>query len=70
MSDCTIIGGASIEFASLQSVQHNGSLWADIFLTMGNMSPNPQDPTFDARGVFHKRKRAYLFPAYLSRTPI
>ncbi|VDC07280.1 unnamed protein product [Peniophora sp. CBMAI 1063] len=39
-----------------QSVQHNASMWADIFLTMANLSPDPEDPKFDARGVFHRRK--------------
>ncbi|KZV76118.1 cleft lip and palate associated transmembrane protein [Peniophora sp. CONT] len=50
-----------------QSVQHNGSMWADIFLTMANLSPDPEHPKFDARGMFHMRK---LLTRYMPKPKI
>lgn len=41
------------------SVQQNASLWADIFLTAGQTSPNPADPMYNASLVAHHRKRTF-----------
>jgi hypothetical protein len=41
-----------------QSVRHNGSYWADIFLTNGHGSPNPADASYNGADVYHLRKRA------------
>ncbi|CDZ97998.1 Transmembrane protein [Phaffia rhodozyma] len=38
------------------SVQRNASLWADIFLTNGHVSPDPSDPKYNASAVAHSRK--------------
>ncbi|PCH41488.1 cleft lip and palate associated transmembrane protein [Wolfiporia cocos MD-104 SS10] len=46
------------------SVQHNGSLWADVFLVRDNASPNPLKPSYDSRAVHHTRK---LLTRYLSK---
>lgn len=40
-----------------QSVRHNGSYWADIFLTNGHGSPNPADASYNGADVYHLRKR-------------
>lgn len=42
----------------LQSVQNNGSLWADIFLVKDGASPDPSKPNFDIRAIHHVRKCA------------
>lgn len=39
------------------SVQNNGSLWAEIFLSNGHASPDPKDKTYDVSSVVHVRKR-------------
>ncbi|KZT72534.1 cleft lip and palate associated transmembrane protein [Daedalea quercina L-15889] len=49
------------------SVQHNGSLWADIFLVKDGASPDPSKPNFDARAIHHARK---LLTRYLPKTKI
>jgi Cleft lip and palate transmembrane protein 1 (CLPTM1) len=41
----------------LQSVQHNGSLWADIILTMNDAHPDPSHPDYNQTSVHHIRKR-------------
>lgn len=41
---------------TLQSVQDNGSLWADVFLVKDGASPDPSKPNFDSRAVHHTRK--------------
>ncbi|KAI0034079.1 cleft lip and palate associated transmembrane protein [Vararia minispora EC-137] len=38
------------------SVQHNGSLWADVILTKDHVHPNPADPSYDPRAILHFRK--------------
>lgn len=38
-------------------MQHNGSLWADIFLVRDGASPDPSSPKFDPKLVHHARKR-------------
>ncbi|KAI0068689.1 cleft lip and palate transmembrane 1 [Artomyces pyxidatus] len=50
-----------------QSVQHNGSLWADIFLTKDYASPDPASPQYDAASVHHVRK---LLTRYLPRPKV
>ena len=42
---------------TMQSVQHNGSMWADIFLTRDGASPDPANPKFDWQSVHRFRKR-------------
>ena len=42
---------------SNQTVQRNGSLWADVFLTKEGASPDPADPSFDPQSIHHIRKR-------------
>jgi hypothetical protein len=42
---------------SNQAVQRNASLWADVFLTKEEASPDPSDPSFDPQSVHHIRKR-------------
>ena len=39
-----------------QSVQHNGSLWADIFLVKDNATPNPRSPNHNPLLVHHSRQ--------------
>jgi len=48
-------------------VQHNGSLWADVFLVKRGSSPDPSDPQYDPSSVHHIRK---LLTYYLPRTKI
>jgi len=38
------------------AVQHNASMWADIFLTKDGANPDPQSPAHDPRSVHHIRK--------------
>ena len=39
-----------------QSVQRNGSMWADIFLVKDGADPNPASPNFDWNSVARYRK--------------
>jgi len=39
-----------------QSVQNNGSLWADIFLIKDNATPNPRSPSHNPLLVHHSRQ--------------
>ncbi|KAI0053593.1 cleft lip and palate associated transmembrane protein [Auriscalpium vulgare] len=39
-----------------ESVQHNASLWADIFLTKNQADPNPTSPRYSPASVHHVRK--------------
>ena len=41
---------------SHQSVQRNGSLWADIILTMNSAHPDPSHPDYNQTSVHHIRK--------------
>lgn len=43
-----------------QSVQNNGSLWADVFLVKNGTSPDPSNPSFDPHSVHHVRKREII----------
>jgi hypothetical protein len=47
----------------LQSVQNNGSLWADIFLIRGDTNPTVKSPNSksDPASVHHVRKCRFLF---------
>lgn len=38
-----------------QSVQHNGSMFIDVFLVKDGASPNPSNAKFDTRSVHHSR---------------
>ncbi|TBU49004.1 cleft lip and palate transmembrane 1 [Dichomitus squalens] len=38
-----------------ETVQNNGSLWADVFLVRDGASPDPSDAKFDPRAVHHVR---------------
>ncbi|KAA1466458.1 cleft lip and palate associated transmembrane protein [Dentipellis sp. KUC8613] len=49
------------------SVQHNGSLWADIFLTKNNASPDDSSPDYDPTSVHHVRK---LLSRYLPKPKV
>ncbi|KAI0796854.1 cleft lip and palate associated transmembrane protein [Abortiporus biennis] len=49
------------------SVQHNGTLWADIFLTRDGTSPDPSDASFNPRNVHHIRK---LLTHYLPKSKV
>ncbi|KAL6305894.1 cleft lip and palate transmembrane 1 [Sparassis latifolia] len=45
------------------TVQHNGSLWADVFLVRDGASPDPSSPKFDPSSVHHIRKLlTHYFP--------
>ncbi|KAJ3559212.1 hypothetical protein NM688_g478 [Phlebia brevispora] len=48
-----------------ESVQHNGSMWADIFLTRDGASPDPANPKFDWQSVHRFRK---LLTPYIPKT--
>lgn len=50
-----------------ESVQHNGSMWADIFLCRNGASPDPKNPKFDLDSVHHARK---LLTRYLPKTKV
>ncbi|EKM59833.1 uncharacterized protein PHACADRAFT_250566 [Phanerochaete carnosa HHB-10118-sp] len=50
-----------------ESVQHNGSMWADIFLCRGGANPNPSSPMFDLEAVHHARK---LLTRYLPKAKV
>jgi len=39
-----------------QSVQHNGSMWADIFLVKGDATPDPQSSNYNPLFVHHVRQ--------------
>ncbi|TFY72896.1 hypothetical protein EVG20_g86 [Dentipellis fragilis] len=49
------------------SVQHNGSLWADIFLTKNDASPDESSPDYDPTSVHHVRK---LLSRYLPKPKV
>ncbi|KAI0082450.1 cleft lip and palate associated transmembrane protein [Panus rudis PR-1116 ss-1] len=48
-------------------IQHNGSMWADIFLVKDGASPDPSEATFDPNSVHHVRK---LLTRYLPKTKL
>ncbi|KAL0950176.1 hypothetical protein HGRIS_010169 [Hohenbuehelia grisea] len=50
-----------------QSVLHNGSLWADVFLTKDGASPDPKSPKFDVEHVHQVRK---LLTPYLPKVKV
>jgi len=50
-----------------ESVQHNGSLWAHIFLTKDNADPDPSSAAYQEDSVHHVRK---LLTRYLPRPKI
>ncbi|KAL7415602.1 cleft lip and palate associated transmembrane protein [Mrakia frigida] len=56
-----------LELSIPENVQHNASLWADIFLTNGRASPDPKDKTYDVSSVVHVRK---LLTRYYPRKKI
>ncbi|KAK4701167.1 hypothetical protein P7C70_g5067, partial [Phenoliferia sp. Uapishka_3] len=39
-----------------ESVQHNASLWADVFVTLAGVSPDPASESFGGEEVLHIRK--------------
>lgn len=43
----------------VQSVQNNGTLWADVFLVRDGASPDPSDTKFDPQSVHHVRTGMY-----------
>ncbi|KDQ64299.1 hypothetical protein JAAARDRAFT_118483 [Jaapia argillacea MUCL 33604] len=47
-----------------EAVQHNGSLWADVFLVKQGASPDPSNPQFNPASVHHVRK---LLTRYLPK---
>ncbi|TFY69424.1 hypothetical protein EVJ58_g405 [Rhodofomes roseus] len=49
------------------SIQHNGSLWADIFLVKDGASPDPSKPNFDVRAIHRARK---LLTRYLPKAKV
>lgn len=49
----------------IQAVQHNASLWADVFLTKEGASPDPSNSLFDPRSVHHVRKRRFFLQTLL-----
>ncbi|TFY83691.1 hypothetical protein EWM64_g321 [Hericium alpestre] len=49
------------------SVQHNGSLWADVILTRDGASPDPSSPDYDPLSVHHVRK---LLTRYLPKPKV
>ncbi|EJD01145.1 cleft lip and palate transmembrane 1 [Fomitiporia mediterranea MF3/22] len=49
------------------SVQHNGSLWADIFLVRDGASPDPSNSAFNPNAIHHVRK---LLTRYLPRIKV
>ncbi|CAL1701068.1 unnamed protein product [Somion occarium] len=49
------------------SVQHNGSMWADVFLVRDGASPDPNDANFDVNAVHHVRK---LLTRYLPKLKV
>ncbi|KAI5481900.1 Cleft lip and palate associated transmembrane protein [Pseudohyphozyma bogoriensis] len=49
------------------SVQNNGSIWADLFITPTGASPNPADATFDAKNTAHVRK---LITRYMPKVKV
>ncbi|KZT13056.1 cleft lip and palate transmembrane 1 [Laetiporus sulphureus 93-53] len=50
-----------------ESVQHNASLWADIFLVKDGASPDPSKPNYDIRAIHHSRK---LLTRYLPKLKV
>ncbi|KAI0772049.1 cleft lip and palate transmembrane 1 [Trametes elegans] len=50
-----------------ESVQNNGTLWADVFLVRDGASPDPSDPKFDPQSVHHVRT---ALTKYLPKTKI
>ncbi|KAM0752364.1 cleft lip and palate transmembrane 1 [Meredithblackwellia eburnea MCA 4105] len=44
------------EFHVPASVQKNGSLWADVFITLAGVSPNPNDKSYNENETLHLRK--------------
>ncbi|GJE84973.1 cleft lip and palate associated transmembrane protein [Phanerochaete sordida] len=50
-----------------ETVQHNGSMWADVFLCRNGASPDPNSPKFDSDAVHHARK---LLTRYLPKTKV
>ncbi|KAJ7068734.1 cleft lip and palate associated transmembrane protein [Mycena amicta] len=54
-----------IKFPS--SVRHNGSLWADVYLSKNGANPNPNHEKFNADDIHHSRK---LLTPYLARTRV
>ncbi|EMD40853.1 hypothetical protein CERSUDRAFT_80502 [Gelatoporia subvermispora B] len=50
-----------------ESVQHNGSMWADVFLRREDASLDPSSPNFNPHGVRHVRK---LLTRYMPKTKI
>ncbi|KAF9226832.1 cleft lip and palate transmembrane 1 [Gyrodon lividus] len=47
---------AYFDIALPEAVQRNASLWADVFLTKEDASPDPSNPSFDPQSVHHIRK--------------
>ncbi|KAH7931150.1 cleft lip and palate associated transmembrane protein [Leucogyrophana mollusca] len=50
-----------------EAVQHNSSLWADVFLVKNGASPDPTNHNFDPQSVHHVRK---LLTRYLPKTKV
>ncbi|PIL36949.1 hypothetical protein GSI_00641 [Ganoderma sinense ZZ0214-1] len=50
-----------------ETVQNNGSLWADVFLVRDGASPDPSDAKFDPRAVHHVRT---LLTKYLPKSKV
>ncbi|EIN10835.1 cleft lip and palate associated transmembrane protein [Punctularia strigosozonata HHB-11173 SS5] len=58
---------AEYEVKLPQVVQHNGSLWADVFLVKEAASPDPSSPNFEPSSVHHIRK---LLTPYLPKMKV
>ncbi|KAL4263239.1 CLPTM1 family protein [Pleurotus pulmonarius] len=50
-----------------ERVLHNGTLWADVFLTKDHTDPDPRHPSFNADNIHHVRK---LLTPYLPRVKV
>lgn len=42
-------------------MQHNGSMWADVFLVKDGASPDPNDAKFDPNSVHQIRSRTCIY---------
>ena len=51
-----------------QSVQHNGSMWADVFLVKDNATPDPSSSSYNPLLVHHVRQCMCLPSAILTHS--
>lgn len=55
------------DLTARQSVQNNGTLWADIYLVKNSSHPDPKNSAFHPENVHHIRKSRQLLSC--SRCP-